>query len=244
MPRFVFRSLVLLAAAPAMLMAGCGGKEERAKADPANDDPALTGALADQIMVDPDLTGQNEVASGARMVVADGMLPTDNNAPEQAAAARSEAVALVGGPGAMKVLPGAKPTGGGKPQAAAFTAAARAAASSPTGAKCAATVEYTAAWAARLPALFPVYPRGNVQEAAGTDKDGCALRVVTFTTPVGLEDVLSFYYTRGVNAGYTTDRVLEGGDDMLGGTKGRSSYMVYARRLPSGRTEVDIVTSN
>lgn len=113
MPRFVFRSLVLLAAAPAMLMVGCGGKEERAKADPANDDPALTGALADQIMVDPDLTGQNEVASGARMVVADGMLPTDNNAPEQAAAARSEAVALAGGPGAMKVLPEAKPTGGG-----------------------------------------------------------------------------------------------------------------------------------
>ena len=70
--------------------------------------------------------------------------------------------------------------------------------------------------------MFPVYPRGNVQEAAGTDKNGCALRAVTFTTPVGLEDVLSFYYTRGVNAGYTTDRVVEGGDDMLGGTRGRS----------------------
>ena len=31
--------------------------------------------------------------------------------------------------------------------------------------------------------------------------------------------------------------------DVLAGAKGRASYIVYVRRLPSGNTEVDLVTS-
>lgn len=236
--------LLALLLAGATLLSGCGdGDKERQTASPARDDPALTGALADQILVDPDLAGQNEVAAGGALSATDGALPTDNDSPEQIAAARGEAMALVGGSGAMKPLPAARAIAAKLPEAAAFTAAARAAASSATGARCADKVRYTAAWAARLPEAFPVYPRGNVQEAAGTDEAGCALRVVNFTTPVPLEDVLAFYYTRGLSAGYKADRFRQDGYDMLGGTRGSASYMIYARRLPSGRTEVDLVTS-
>ena len=97
--------------------------------------------------------------------------------------------------------------------------------------------------AAKLPQPFPVYPRGNVQEAAGTDAQGCSLRVVSFTTPVGLRDVMDFYHSRALQAGYKADYVRQGGDDVLGGTKGGASYVVYARKLPSGRTGVDLVTN-
>jgi len=62
------------------------------------------------------------------------------------------------------------------PQTAALTAAARAAASPAGKGNCAEIAGYTMAWAAKMPASFPVYPRANVQEAAGTDEGGCALR--------------------------------------------------------------------
>ncbi|OCC24958.1 hypothetical protein MB02_05820 [Croceicoccus estronivorus] len=238
------RSAIFLATIPALLaLAGCGSSKEEAPSYPAGNDPALTGALADQIMVDPDLAGQNEAAAGVRISATDRALPTENNSPEEIAAARRAALKLVGGEDNMKQPPAARKVAGKIPEAAAFTAAARAAASSKRGAQCADKVSYTMTWAAKLPATFPVYPRGNVQEAAGTDEGGCALRVVSFTTPVGLQDVMAFYYTRGIRAGYKVDRFLQDGEDMLGGTKGPSSYMVYARSLPSGRTEVDLVTS-
>ena len=98
-------------------------------------------------------------------------------------------------------------------------------------------------WAARLPRAFPVYPRAAVQEAAGTDAAGCALRVVNFVTPVPLGEVVDFYFTRARSAGFSARRVLQGGDDVLAGVKGRASYVIYARRLPSGHTEIDLVTS-
>ena len=123
------------------------------------------------------------------------------------------------------------------PLPAPLVAAARAAGG------CAERAENTARWAARLPQPFPVYPRGAVQEAAGTDAAGCALRVVSFVTPVPLGEVLDFYFTRARDAGFSAQRVLQDGDDVLAGAKGSASYVVYARRLPSGNTEVDLVTS-
>ncbi len=59
-------------------------------------------------------------------------------------------------------------------------------------------------WANRLPAAFPVYPRGAVQEAAGTDDDACALRVVNFQTGVSLDDVIDFYFSSARKALYAT----------------------------------------
>ncbi len=82
-----------------------------------------------------------------------------------------------------------------------------------------------------------------MQEAAGTDDDACALRVVNFQTGVSLDDVIDFYFSSACKAGYSAQRVRDGGDDVLGGLKGSASYVVYARKLPSGATEVDLVTN-
>jgi hypothetical protein len=54
---------------------------------------------------------------------------------------------------------------------------------------------------------------------------------------------VDFYFTRARAAGFSSERVLQDGDDLLAGVRGRASYLIYARRLPSGNTEVDLVTS-
>jgi hypothetical protein len=143
----------------------------------------------------------------------------------------------------MKKAPEARDVSGRLPPGAALTAAARAAAAPAGDADCAERAEFTAQWAARLPRPFPVYPRAAVQEAAGTDAQGCALRVINFVTPVPLGEVMDFYFTRARAAGFSAERVRHDGDDALAGIKGRASYVVYARRMPSGNTEVDLVTS-
>jgi hypothetical protein len=143
----------------------------------------------------------------------------------------------------MQKAPEPRAVAGDLPADAALTAAARGAAAPGGNGDCAARAQYTMQWAARLPAPFPVYPRGAVQEAAGTDASGCSLRVINFVTPVSLGEVMDFYYSRARAAGFSTRRVLQGGDDVLGGTKGAASYVVYARRLATGNTEVDLVTS-
>lgn len=227
-------------ALPLLLLAACG--DEPTEGDPmAAEDPAARDALNDQIMVDPDLANQNE--ANAALTANDGRaLPPENATPEAIAAAREEAIALVGGGAKLAAPPAARQVQGDIPESATLTAASRAALSS-GGGNCAEMVDYSTAWAARLPAAMPVYPRGATQEAAGTDKDGCALRVVNFLTPVPLDDVLAFYNTRAKANGYSTEHLLKDGDNILSGTKGSASYVVYARRLSSGITEVDLVTN-
>jgi hypothetical protein len=242
MRRSAFASPFVLLAFAAMLLAGCDSAGDE-PATVAEDDPALTGALGDQIMIDPDLVGQNRANSAASLPSQDGSVPTLDNSPEIIAAARAEALRLVGGPGKMRKASAPRELSGALPAGSALTAAARAAASPAGGGDCATRAQYTMQWAARLPAAFPVYPRGAVQEAAGSDEGACSLRVVNFQTPVPLAEVMDFYFTRASDAGFSAQRVLQDGDDMLGGTKGRASYMVYARRLPSGNTEVDLVVS-
>lgn len=236
------RTQSLMAVCAALLLASCGASDEPAEAA-REDDPALASALGDPIMVDPDLVGQNRADSAASIHSRDGSLPTLDNGPEAVTAARADALRTVGGPGQMRKAPEPREVSGSLPAGAALTAAARAAAAPGGNGDCAARAQYTAAWAARLPAPFPVYPRGAVQEAAGTDAAGCSLRVINFVTPVPIGEVMDFYFTRARSNGFSAERVLQDGDDVLAGVKGAASYVVYARRLPSGNTEVDLVTS-
>lgn len=225
----------------ALLLAGCGQDNAAPAAKPV--DPAVAGALGDQIMVDPDLVGQNDANALADFPTGEGGVPALDMGPDAIARAREQALALVGGQSAMRKVPAAGEGAGALPADAALTAAARAAAAPGGSTDCVAKAGYTMAWAAKLPEVFPVYPQGAVQEAAGTDEAGCSLRVVNFQTGVPLADVLDFYFTRAAKGGFSATRIRQDGDDVLSGTKGKASFVVYARRLPSGATEVDLVTS-
>ena len=224
-----------------LLLAGCGSNDQREN-EP-DEDPALSEALNEPIMTDVDLNSQNRANSAVAMPSMDGSIPSIDSGPEAVAAARTEALRLVGGPGRMRPAPEATAVSMNGPNDAALTAAARAAASPDVNAGCIEQVRYTMHWAAKLPAEFPVYPRGAVQEAAGTDQGECSLRVINFITPVPLDDVMDFYFTRASNAGFSARRTLQDGDDVLAGAKRGRSYSIYARRLRSGNTEVDLITN-
>ena len=231
--RFALTGIATLA-----LLAGCDSAE-RKDADASGEDPAMTGALGDQIMVDPELAGQNDgaVSAGGTSVE----LPPEQRTPEAIAKAKEEAATKTGGSLSSAPAPASGGTSSLVENAA--TAAQVAQTTKAAGTDCASRVKYSMNWAAKLPAALPVYPRGAVQEAAGTDQDGCALRVISFVTPVQPGDVMDFYYTKVRKAGYGAEHRMDGKQHVLGGGKGSNAYLVYARKLDNGLTEVDLIAS-
>lgn len=218
-----------------LALAACGEAPAEKKA--AERDPAVTGALSEQIMVDPDLA---QINPGSGALTGGGPpsanVPTELRSPEAIALAKAEAAKLVGGK--FAAVPAVSTEGKSEgPLSLADLAGAD------KGNACAGKVDYTAAWAARMPAALPIYPRGHTREAAGTDRDGCRLRVVNFATPVSIDDVLAFYTTKARGAGLAVEHRIEGTDHVLGGSKGGAAYVVYARSGEDGLTDVDLVVN-
>ncbi len=227
--RHLSASLIVLA------LAACG--DAPAEKQTAERDPAVTGALSEQIMVDPDLAQINQ---GGAALTGGGppsaTVPTELRSPQAIAAAREEAAKLVGGK--FQAVPAVSAQAkSDAPLSLADLAGAD------SGNACAGKVDYTAAWAAKMPAALPIYPRGHTREAAGTDRDGCKLRVVNFVTPVSVDDVLAFYTTKARGAGFDVEHRMEGTDHVLGGSKGGAAYVVYARTGNDGLTDVDLVVN-
>ena len=227
----------LLYSAFALALASCSDAKD--KADPADErDPAVSAALSDPVLTDPDLTAQNNPGALTGGGPAVGEIPAEKSTPEAIAAAKEEALKLVGG--SLQLAPA--PTSGpdrSSPQSMSQLAAALPG----KGGDCAGKIAYSAVWAAKLPEALQVYPRGHVQEAAGTDAEGCQLRAVNFRTPVPVDDVVNFYYTRVRAAGYAAVHGLEGGDHVLSRSKGAAAYVLYVRKLANGMTEVDLVAN-
>lgn len=201
-------------------------------------DPATALALGDAIMVDPDLAGQNlgdAALTGGGPAAAP--IPLLRRTPEVIVAARDEAARLAGN----AIAPPPAPTSEIETSRAAMalTAPAIAALLSPA---CAAKSDYTMAWAARFPTKLPLYPRANVQEAAGTDAPGCALRSASFLTPVAAEDVAGFYYQMARKAGLMVEHRREGRDSVLQGGKGKATFILFIRQRDDGLTEADFAT--
>lgn len=202
-------------------------------------DPAVLAAINDPILVDPDLSRQNE-ANAALTGGIDGALPLENRTPRAVAAARDEAMALVGGREAMMELPPVEETGEAAPLAARLSLTQRAVLAG-AGEQCAKQAERGFIWAARMPEAFPLYPRAAAQDAAGNDSPACALRAAAFRTPVPLAEVLAFYHTRARAAGYTSRRSERGEEQVLQGTRGGAAFAVYAHADGEGATAVDLV---
>jgi hypothetical protein len=236
----------------AMLMAGtmtACNRGERAELQAQDDgiasnDPAVRSALEDQIMVDPALTGQanrNSASAGDRPV--DGGVPAarGGGSPREAMA---EARSSVGG----RLLPLPRPVQldrdctdcaarGGRPATIGELAQQQ------SGGRCGGQLSYSMEWARRLPAAFPVYPRAALSEAAGVAGSSCNVRVVSFTSRARMTDVLAWYYTRGVRAGYSAEHAVSGEDHYVGGTSGNNAFVVIARTGSGGITEVDLVAT-
>lgn len=238
-PRLSSRPLLLPALATMLALSACGDAGKPAD-DPEASDPVLKDALGDQIMVDPDLASQNAGAAGLQANgPASTALPPEDRSPEAIASARADAAKMVGG----AIQPAPAPEAGAAAGPDAVDPVRLAALSQAGNVNCAEKAGYSAAWAARLPAVLAIYPRGHVVEAAGTDADGCRLRVVNYVTPVPPKDVIDFYFTRLSSAGFAARHTTEGKDAVLTGRKDAAAYVIYTRVLANGLTEVDLVAN-
>jgi hypothetical protein len=202
-------------------------------------DPLIAAALAAPLMTDPDLATLNRAGvalSGSG--VPSALIPTEDLSQEAKSAALAEATGLAGG----SLKPAPSPTGSAG--AAAKETVLLTWKASFDRQDCAAKASHTAMWAAKMPAELPVFPRGHVQEAAGSDEAGCQLRAVNFRTPVPAEDVLAFYYTRAAAAGIRSEHRATEDAHLLKGGKAALAFAVHVRPGPDGLTEVDLLTAN
>lgn len=239
--------LCLLVALPVAL-ASCGkrpsgqqdldslDKELASANSPGNGkDPALTAALHDQIMVDPKLA-QSSNANAARPP----SRPGPGAMPPESLGARADTSAgpLRAAPSPNRNCPECRAAKG------ALTLGALAErGGGQAGAGCATNIRYSSAWANRLPAALPLYPDARVSEAAGNDSGGCALRVVSFTSAAPMNRVIDWYYTRATEGGYSAEHRAQGGQHVLGGSRGDAAYIVFFNPRAGGGTEVDLLTN-
>lgn len=230
-----------LCLAPIVLLGACSRDAGDDAAEGETLDPATEAAQNENLATDPDMAGSNEAGSALSGTGNQGVPQIDTSA-KAVDAARTRAAEMVGGRSALKAAPQPKRLADGAADTAAMVKAARAV-QQPGGRNCFEGVNYSTGWAAKLPDEFPVYPRANTMEAAGSDEGACAVRAVTFRTGVPMSEVLAFYNTRAGSAGYRVEHVVKGGDNVLSGLKGDSAVVVYARQLPGNITEIDLVTS-
>lgn len=224
-----------------LALAACGTGDDGARnAD--ERDPLVAQAVNEPLMADPDLTNQNQ--GGAALTgggPATAPIPPFKSSKDEIDAARSAAQQIIGK--AIPAAPEAESSAGTSRLDTAVSAPAIAKALGIGAPACADRMDYSALWAARLPAPFEVYPRGHVGQAAGTDQGGCRLRVVGFVTPVAAEDVVALYYARAKAGGYPLRRTREGSDAVLQGAKGAAAYAVAVRPRDDKLSEVTLVTS-
>jgi hypothetical protein len=225
-PRFS-RAGTATAIALAVLLTGCGGSKKKdvdaldkelvGNAAGDQTDPALTSALEDQIMVDPALAQQKNGAA-ARPGAAPAQSPIPSTAPG-------------GGDGA-----------GG--QTIGELAQAQSAGKAATNAACYRNLQYSAAWAQRLPAELPLFTDAQVSEAAGNASPGCNVRVVSFVSGATIDRLVQFYEASTKRAGFATERQGSGAERVVAGDKGPDAFYATFRTRPAGGTEVDLLANH
>lgn len=202
-------------------------------------DPVLAAAVRDPIAVDPGLTQQ----SNAR-AVRPAPRPDPGAMPPDALGAPADTSRA----GDLKATPAPLP---GCPQCAtarrSLTLGALAERTSTKGvAACAGGLSYATIWSTRLPAALALYPDARVAEAAGNDAGGCALRVVSFSSNATLGRVSDWYYGHLTRAGFAPEHRTDGGEHVLGGSRGDAAFMIYLRPHEGGGgggTDVDLVSN-
>ncbi len=195
-------------------------------------DPALAAALAEPLMVDPDLGSQaNDDALRPPPRPLSGAIPPIDIAPIDL-----PELHLAKAPPPEKACPACTAA------KEALTLGALAAAQKDAATRsCARKIGYSARWAARLPKGVPLFPDARVREAAGSDADTCSLRAVRYMTAAPVDRVIDFYFTHARKAGYSADHQADGDAHALTGTHNGGAYTVIVRPRDDGGSEVALV---
>ncbi len=197
-------------------------------------DPALAESLGAQIMVDPRLAQSSDTDAVRPPRPDSGAVPSEGPLKADAVDPKT----LLHAPAASNDCPECKSADG------ALTLGALAARQTPPDAgACAQKIGYSAGWANRLPADLPLYPGARLTEAAGADRDGCRLRVVSFASAAPMQKMLDYYFTRAKAAGYSAGHSTDGRQHVLGGVRGNDAYVVYVTPRAGGGSDVDMVSN-
>ncbi|HMT45126.1 MAG TPA: hypothetical protein PKA59_11265 [Chakrabartia sp.] len=219
-------SLSRLAAVTALALAlsACGGKDDAEEIDnriaaKSDADPALTASLEDQIMVDTTLSGQaNGDAVRPAKEPAQSPIPTDEPSRDLKTAPATTLGSLAAKQGEMS--------------RDAFNG-------------CGLSVNYSAGFAAKVPADLPAYGGSKVIEAAGSDENGCALRAVTYAAPIGADALVKHYADVAAKAGYSVAVKDEGKGKMISGKRAADGGAFYVIIEGQGTASTaDLVVNN
>ena len=243
---------ILLALGLPALLAACGTADQsdenldsldaeltdaNAQAAPAKD-PALMSALQSQIMVDPNLAQQSN-ADAVRPAGQPYSSPIPPDGIAQADGTGAKTGPLMRAPAAKDDCPECK-----KAEDTVTLGALAARQANRRASECVGQLRYSANWANRLPRDLPLYPDARLDEAAGNDQNGCALRAVSFTANAGWQAVVDWYYTRAMGGGYKAEHQADGAIHVIGGTRGDDAFMVYVTPRDGGGVEVDVIANN
>lgn len=201
-----------------LVVAGCG--KPASTGNTANAiDPAVTAALSDPIMIDPQLDRRSN---------ADALRPADQ--PYQALIPPGTPDPTRGD-AAPTVIARVKNTVIGD-RVVAF-------------AGCEMAVRYGLGWANRLPAEL-VLPQGaQVSEAAGSESNTCRLRVVSFSQDANAATALDFYRAIGKRGGYALVETVERGGTVMTGIRARDGAAFMATVTPNGqgKSAIDLMVN-
>ncbi|UVO55024.1 hypothetical protein [Sphingomonas sp. SUN039] len=201
------RTLLLL---PLALLSGCGSSPS-GKANASDVDPAVTAALADPLMADPQLDRRSN----------DGALrPADEP---------YRAMVPPGSPDPLRddapptLLARVRPAMGDG-----FTG-------------CGVDVAYSYGWAARLSPDLTLPAEAQVAEAAGNDTAKCRLRLVAYSAPLTAEAILDSYRRTARTGGYTASERPKGPATVLTASRSRDGARFMVSVKPAGsNTTVDL----
>jgi len=224
---------------PALALAACGEESTPDVTTAAtNGDPLLARALNDPLMIDPDLAHRNE-ANAAITILHDGALPAFEASEAAAQRAREAGRRQLLGSAPVLDLPEAAIGEGAAALADAATAPSMIKALGGPSA-CEGGLSEGFVWAARLPNVAQVMPHGMVQQAAGKDSAGCALRVVRYLTPATIDDALEYHFNQAHRARLRVERFNEP-EPILQASRGGTQFFVHARPGPNGMSAVDLI---
>jgi hypothetical protein len=221
----MIRASMMATLSVALLLTGCGDKaSDKAELDKIDAklggktgaDPALSVALEEPIMVDPNLASQsNEDSIRPPAQPFQAPVPLDPNAPD----------------------------GAGSGQTLGSLAEQQARLSKDKFNGCMLDVKYSMDFANRLPTDLPLYPRARVVEAAGSDTNTCRLRAITYSSSAAPKAMIDYYLTIARRAGFTASHSSEGNEDLVSGTRDGAAF--YAIIQPAGAgSSVDLVANN
>ena len=208
------RNLIFLAV---LSLAACGSPPANTTVDDV--DPAVTSALADPIMTDPELEGRSDT---------DSLRP-----PPQPI----QALAPPGEPDPLR--------GDASPVLAARAGRTIADHDARSFAECSRAVSYTFGWSNRLPEGLALPTDAQVTEAAGSNSRTCGLRLVAFAAATPTTGMVDTYRRAATSGGFLATEAHAGKTIIVKAlrTADGAAFIASIGATTAGGSSVDLMTN-